>query len=366
MELPKLSAGIVRLHALRWNELIKHGFTGGHLQWHQSRDRRHKAADPGYSLLPSPPIDVTDTQRRRIQYHGAQGEAISFDEWKKKQLAAWAARENDPDIIDSIGVFETVALAKERFEGIVGDYLAVWAETSGNSDEFGRWLEAIRHLVGCEVGDLWRQGEWHTAWYERACRRKVHDQLAASADEWKSRSSELEIRHLENPHLSLRSLLVAGGDLNLAGTVEQSEQTINSAEGLLASLQLLDSKAIGEPPIPTKGAEQESTQQEHYIPGADDVGILPNPGTLTKRCHASNKSIRPQQMMFPMRAKWLRLRLTERAWNRHDPHRRRGPDPKTIDKILAGTAVREDVLERLANALSDKSEKVTLLDIPQN
>jgi hypothetical protein len=255
-ELPKLSERIVRLHTLRWNELVKlRGFTGDHLEWHISQDRRHRAATPRVSLVPPPPINVSDRHRSRIEYHGDHGEPISYDAWLKKQMAAWAARENDPHIIDSIGVLETVALAKERFAGMVGDYLAVWAVTNGNSDDFTWWLEAIEQLVGCEVGDLWRQGEWHTAWFERACRKKVQDQLGASADEWKSRASGLEIQHLENPHLSLPSLLVAGGDLNLAGTFEQSEQTIDSAQGL-ASLQMTDSKAIGERPIPADGVEK--------------------------------------------------------------------------------------------------------------
>lgn len=69
---------------------------------------------------------------------------------------------------------------------------------------------------------------------------------------------------------------------------------------------------------------------------------------------------------FPRRAEWLRERFRERSWNRNDPLRQNGPDPKTIDKILAGQAVREDVLERLASALSNKWAKVSVIEIPQN
>jgi hypothetical protein len=72
------------------------------------------------------------------------------------------------------------------------------------------------------------------------------------------------------------------------------------------------------------------------------------------------------ELRFPKRSEWLRARLAERSWNRNDPLRHRGPDPKTIDRILAGKAVREDVLEKLANALSKKFTKVTVLDIPQD
>lgn len=177
----------------------------------------------------------------------------------------------------------------------MGDYLTVWADTNGNSDEFTRWLEAIRHLVGCEVGDLWRQGEWHAAWFKRACRREVHDQLAGSVDEWKSRASGLEIQHLENPHLSLRSLRAAGGDLNFAVTFEQGEQTIKSAQRLLADLQTTDSTAIGEQPSPADGVEHGRTQQEHHPSGTEDHGVLPNPGTLVNRSDANSNMNRGSQ-----------------------------------------------------------------------
>jgi hypothetical protein len=278
-DLPKLSARIVRLHTLRWKELVElRGFTGDHLHWYLSQDRRHRAARPRVSLTPPPPISVSDRHGSRTEYHGAQGERISHDEFLKLQLAAWAARENKPDTIDSIGIFETVALAKERFGGIVEDYLAVWAETNGNSDDFSRWLEAIRDSVAGEVGDLWRQGEWHASWFERACRREVHNQLGASVDHWKSRASGLEIQHLENPHLSLAALLAAGGDSNFAFTLEQGEQTIKSAPRLLLDLQTADSTAGGARPIPADGVEKspgprasepaaEADPSDHRVPG---------------------------------------------------------------------------------------------------
>ncbi len=70
------------------------------------------------------------------------------------------------------------------------------------------------------------------------------------------------------------------------------------------------------------------------------------------------------EQSHPLRAKWLQERLKERAWNRNDPHRHGGPDAKTIDKILDGKSVREDVLEKLAKALSNKNRAVNILDIP--
>lgn len=74
---------------------------------------------------------------------------------------------------------------------------------------------------------------------------------------------------------------------------------------------------------------------------------------------------------FPKRAEWLKDRLRERSWNKNDVSRRRGPDRKTVQKILDGRGVREDVLDKLATALSSAPEskklpKLRVLDIPQN
>jgi DNA-binding Xre family transcriptional regulator len=71
---------------------------------------------------------------------------------------------------------------------------------------------------------------------------------------------------------------------------------------------------------------------------------------------------------FPTRAVWLQERLAERGWSRHDSARHGGPDYKTVDKILRGEPVREDTLEKLANALSKKpgKAKLELISIPRD
>lgn len=70
---------------------------------------------------------------------------------------------------------------------------------------------------------------------------------------------------------------------------------------------------------------------------------------------------------FPNRASWLLDRLRERSWNKHDLARHRGPDRKTTQKVLDGLAVREDVLEKIAKALSSKKgANVEVTDIPQD
>ena len=66
-----------------------------------------------------------------------------------------------------------------------------------------------------------------------------------------------------------------------------------------------------------------------------------------------------------VRAGWLRAALDTRKWTVQDLARHGGPDPKTIRRILAGDAVRETVLERLAQGLSAKGP-VRLDDIPND
>jgi hypothetical protein len=74
---------------------------------------------------------------------------------------------------------------------------------------------------------------------------------------------------------------------------------------------------------------------------------------------------------FPNRASWLKDRLQERSWNKHDVSRQGGPDRKTVQKILDSQQIREDVLEKLATALSKapaskKLPNVTVLDVPRD
>ncbi len=71
---------------------------------------------------------------------------------------------------------------------------------------------------------------------------------------------------------------------------------------------------------------------------------------------------------FLKRASWLKDRLRERSWNKHDVARQRGPDHKTVQKVLDGFPVREDVLSKLVDSLSMKHGhvKVNLLDIPHD
>ena len=102
--------------------------------------------------------------------------------------------------------------------------------------------------------------------------------------------------------------------------------------------------------------------QKHYaevsapsaVPFAE-VGIAGKKGNLARPI--------PQ---FPNRAAWLKARLLERGWSKADPSNFGGPDRKTIEKILRGEAVRNDVLEKLVDALAKKHAKLSVVDVPQD
>jgi len=88
--------------------------------------------------------------------------------------------------------------------------------------------------------------------------------------------------------------------------------------------------------------------------------------TRDRKDHAGSELRRQTDVQFPNRASWLAERLYERSWNKHDVWRRSGPDHKTIQKILDGERVREDVLEKLAKALSQKGRTVEVTEIPRD
>jgi hypothetical protein len=69
---------------------------------------------------------------------------------------------------------------------------------------------------------------------------------------------------------------------------------------------------------------------------------------------------------FPNRALWLKSRLLERSWNKHDLARKAICDKNTVQKILNGLRVREDILGKIADGLSTKGAKVSVVDIPED
>ena len=71
--------------------------------------------------------------------------------------------------------------------------------------------------------------------------------------------------------------------------------------------------------------------------------------------------------MFYKRAAWLRTQMAARKrMTVYQLHKAGGPDKKTINRILAGYPVREEVLARLAAGLSHDNPPVAVEDIPSN
>jgi hypothetical protein len=69
---------------------------------------------------------------------------------------------------------------------------------------------------------------------------------------------------------------------------------------------------------------------------------------------------------FPNRASWVKEQMLKCGWSTADPSKYGGPDRKTVEKILRGESVRNDVLEKLADALSKKHLKISVIDVPQD
>ena len=228
-----------RLHALQWRALTERlGFTGEHLKWHESPERRRQAARPNISFAPPPATDLNSNRfAQSVQHVGTHGERITHDEWETIQQEAWAARQSDPVVIDSIGIRETISLAEVRFIEVAGDCLTVWAtETKRDSEEFEQSLHQLRQAVGREVADVWHNDEWHTAWFERACRSEIDESLAALQREWVSRARRLEIQCLKNPHRSIESLIAEEGQVSVASSVTKSKKSRKPLQEYLSSL----------------------------------------------------------------------------------------------------------------------------------
>ena len=229
-DLPKLPDPLPRLHLLRWRELLeKHGFADGeHLKWRESRSRRSQAAD--------------DTARD-------------------------PGREEGREVIDSIGITQTIFLAAVRFGQVVDDYMALWAGTSEPSEVFGQWLEQIQVSIILEVGGVWQESEPHKAWFEHVCRRHVEKELQSLVTIWKSRANRLEILHLENPRLARAPLLAMGKiEFDLA-VVNKSLATIQSV------VKAVNDRAV------VKAANEQSVQPLKESNDEDSVSPEATPST---------------------------------------------------------------------------------------
>src|SRR5260370_22628781 len=125
----------------------------------------NKAADPR-SRLPEPPL-MSDINC------GATERLVQFNEHSEQQKSHWNRQANDPEVIDSIGIAETVKLCEARFPRYVSEYRRLWTSLEKPRTEvFACWLREVTTLVISEAKALWT-GEWHAEWFTRACESKI-------------------------------------------------------------------------------------------------------------------------------------------------------------------------------------------------
>lgn len=232
VELPELEFEIAFPLGRRRRRLIEqHGFTGGHLAWHESLERLRAAAkSPGDGHSNSQP----DTRG-----------LTSDPDWRAQQRAAWKARETDTTVIDSIGISESIRLASEIFEMEVQKYFSLWTEGGEvDSDVFAGWAGALSSKVVEHVAVLWETNEWHKGWFARACRDKVNDSLASLVKEWQARAFEIEVNYL-----------VPGLD---AGSDSNPSQVLPSATEVAATSS---KQSASEPPRPQRVRQRDPDLQ---------------------------------------------------------------------------------------------------------
>jgi hypothetical protein len=181
--------------------------------------------------------------------------------------------------------------AEERFAGIVNDYMLAWAaETDGDSEQFVQLLVHIQESVASEAVALWQATGWHAGWFERACRRKVDDALGARVKIWKSLARKYEIQHIENSHISLLSIVKAGGDLKIAFELDQGQKVLNSMRTYLEP-----GPPTTEPtrsperstPVETTPGENGEISAASLVPKTVDVGEYGKPVEEPKSPHPS-------------------------------------------------------------------------------
>jgi len=229
--LPKLPEAVQRKHALQWQQLIEtHRLVGV-----------------------SPALPESSVQRRE---DGSTGAPISPTKFASPTEAHILYRLYDPACTESFAIADTVSLGKKSFEERAPDYTSVWArESPGNSTEYAHMLDNLCKLVLSEVRQLWGQDQ--SDWFDRSCRDKISDVLAAQAERRKSRARDLEIQHLADPRFSLPLLIAADGDLKIALTLEFGRQLREALEQGANSPARTDSQIIGSDQV---GAVDASTQ----------------------------------------------------------------------------------------------------------
>jgi len=282
-DLPQLSKDTRRLHALQWTQLVqKYGFTGNHLKWHESPMHRRKAAE---KLFRSKSTPIDPIARR------SPPPSRKMREWLKEIKREQQSRRsnlNAPVVVDSIGVGEALALAQERFRYVVLAYMSLWAkETAGDSEVFAQWLDQLRASVEREVGELWDKTDWHSAWFDRACQPMLDKALRKLSDDQNRRVRNLEKLHLENPHLSLASIVNAEGNIMAISGLESFEETLRVWQEMLDQRQRANSRSDSVAPVVDTASGKSAAK-----PAAQTAQSTGKPGgTLGAKRHAHGETL---------------------------------------------------------------------------
>jgi hypothetical protein len=202
--LPQLPDRVRRKIALQWEGLVeKHGFTGGHLNWIETRKLKMVSSAPpppptlGRRTVPSTPNPAI------VRYLPARTGTA-------KPIYAPA---------DGVGISETSLLAAERFAQLAEEYFCLWkVGADRRSDVFAAWLVEIRTVVAGEVAQLWKgRGDW----FQRVCLASVDTTLTPIIEQWTRAARDIEILDLTGQQHRL----------NLAEAQEQIARLDAIAEG---------------------------------------------------------------------------------------------------------------------------------------
>jgi hypothetical protein len=180
-DLPQLPERARRKLALRWQALIeKHGFTGEHLKWAETRKRKISTR----ALLP--PASIDSPAVRFMQARSAPTEPVYAHP-------------------DTIGIQETGMLAAERYGQFIDEYFSLWLSEQGRcSDAFTAWLLELRVVVADEAAQLWKErGDW----FDRVSRPSLDTVLTPLFDQSKTKARDIEIADLEPENVPFERLM---------------------------------------------------------------------------------------------------------------------------------------------------------------
>jgi transposase InsO family protein len=219
-DLPQLPERVRRKFALQWDELVeKHGFTGEHLNWPQTRRRKIVT---GKMVPPSTAGDRT----------------VHFIQQRTEPPAPVYAP------VDTIGISESGLLGVERYTQVGGEYFSLWlAGPARRSDVFTAWLVELRAVVAGEVAELWKErGDW----FQRVCRASLDKGLTPIFDEMKRKAREIEIADLAAENTPFEEVM------------ERAREAIEGADKLLAERAKL---RRGQPPNGPPAVSELSVQE---------------------------------------------------------------------------------------------------------